>query len=78
MIFKSFVAMDFFYKSCIETDFTMLHYVTFIEPFDLLPTDTILFDAKQFKNNYINKIFESTNNDPFLLLEEHFFTVVVE
>jgi hypothetical protein len=27
MIFKYLLAMDCFYKSCVETDLTMLHYV---------------------------------------------------
>jgi hypothetical protein len=29
------VAMSSFYKSC--TDFTTLHYITFIEPFGVFP-----------------------------------------
>jgi hypothetical protein len=78
MIFKSFVAMDCLYKSCVETDLTTLYYVTFIELFGVLPIEALSFDAKQFKNNYINKVFESKNNDLFLLLEEHFFADVVE
>jgi hypothetical protein len=77
-IFKSFVAMDCFYKSCIEMDLVMLHYVSFIQPFGVLWTEAISFDAEQFKNNYINKFFESKNSDPFLLLEEHFFATIVE
>jgi hypothetical protein len=62
-IFKSFIAIDCFYKSCVKTDLATLYYITFIGPFDVLPTYA-----------YINKVFESTSNDPFLLLEEHFFT----
>jgi hypothetical protein len=59
-------------------DLTTLHYVTFIKPFVMLPIEVISFVAKQFKNNYINKVFESKNNDPFLLLEKHFFAAVVQ
>jgi hypothetical protein len=70
--------MDCFYKSCVKTDLVTLHYVIFIEPFDVLPTKAISFDAGQFKTNYINKVFKSKNNDNFLLLEEHFFTTIVE
>jgi hypothetical protein len=58
MIFKSFVAMDSFYKSCAETDLATLHYVTCIELFDVLPTEPLSFDDEQFTNNYTNKVFE--------------------
>jgi hypothetical protein len=71
------VAMDFFYQSCVETDLSILHYVTFIEPFGVLPTEALSFHSDQFTSNYANKIFESKNKDPFLLLEKHFFDVVV-
>ena len=70
--------MDCFYKLYVKTDLVTLHYVIFIEPFDVLPTKAISFDAGQFKTNYINKVFELKNNDPFLLLEKHFFAVVVQ
>jgi hypothetical protein len=33
------VAMDFCYHSCAEMDLATLHYVAFIEPFDVLPKD---------------------------------------
>jgi hypothetical protein len=67
--------MDFFYKSCAKIDLTTLHYVTFIEPFGVLPTEALSFDPDQLMSNYTNKIFDSKNNDPFLLLEEYFFDV---
>jgi hypothetical protein len=53
-------------------DLATLHQVTLVEPFGGLPTEPKLFDTEQFTNNYTNTIFESKNNDPFLLLEEHF------
>jgi hypothetical protein len=55
----------------------MLQYVTFIKPFDVLPTEALSFDSNQFTSNYTNKIFKSKNKDHFLLLEEHFFDAVV-
>jgi hypothetical protein len=76
-IFKYLVAMDFFYKSCPETDLTTLHHVTFIELFGVLPIKALSFNSKQFTSNYNNKVFESKNNDSFLILEEHFFDAVV-
>jgi hypothetical protein len=39
-------------------DLNTLHYVTFIEPFGMFPTDALLFDSEQFTNNSINKEFE--------------------
>jgi hypothetical protein len=45
MIFKSFVAMNSLYTSYVETDLATLHYVTFIEPFDVLPIEALSFDA---------------------------------
>jgi hypothetical protein len=65
--------MDSFYKSCAETDLAMLHYVTFIELFIILPIETLSFDSEHFTSNYTNKIFESKNNDHFLQFEEDFF-----
>jgi hypothetical protein len=50
--------MDSFYKSGVEMDLTTLHYITFIKPFSVLPTEALLFDAEQFTNNYTNKVFE--------------------
>jgi hypothetical protein len=57
-IFNSFVAMDSFYTSCAETDLPTLHYVTFIEPFGVLPLEATSFDTQQFMNNYAKKVFE--------------------
>jgi hypothetical protein len=50
--------MDSLYTSCVETDLAMLHYITFIEPFGVLPIEALSFDAQQFTNNYANKVFE--------------------
>jgi hypothetical protein len=76
-MFKSLVAMDYFYKSCVETDLATLHYVTFIESFNVLPTEPLSFDSAHFTSNYTNKVFESNINDPFLRFEEHFFATVM-
>jgi hypothetical protein len=76
-IFKSLVVMDYFYKSYVETDLATLHYVNFIEPFNVLPTEPLSFDSAHFTSNYTNKVFESNINDPFLRFEEHFFAAVM-
>jgi hypothetical protein len=54
--------------------FVTLHYVTFIEPFDVLSTEALSFDDENFTSNY--NIFESQNNDLVLCFKEHFFDVV--
>jgi hypothetical protein len=51
--------MDCFYKSCVKMDLAMLHYVTFIEPFDVLPTEVLSFDDAKFVSNYTSKVFQS-------------------
>jgi hypothetical protein len=71
------VAMDYFYKSCAKMHLATLHYVTFIEPFGVFPTEALSFDSEQFMNNYTDKVFESKTNDSFLLFKEHFFTIVL-
>jgi hypothetical protein len=53
------------YQTCAGTDLAMLHYVTFIEPFDVLPTESLSFDCNQITLSYENKIFESNDKDPF-------------
>jgi hypothetical protein len=58
--------MDPFCKLYGTTDLASLHYVTFIEPFAVLPMDALSFDSEQF-----------TNNGPFLLLKEHFFAAIL-
>jgi hypothetical protein len=73
-MFMSLVAMGSFYKLCIKTNLATLHYVTFIKSFGVFPTEVLSFDSKQLMNNCI-KEFESKNNDLFLHLEEHFFTI---
>jgi hypothetical protein len=76
-LFISLAAMDYFCKTCIETDLVTLNYVTFIEPFAVFPTQALSFDSEQIMNNSIDKLIESKINDPFILFEEHFFTVVL-
>jgi hypothetical protein len=71
------VAMDSVYQSCIETDLATLHYVVFIEPFGVFSTDPLSFDSDQFMSNFADKILESKNEDPFVLLEEHFFQAII-
>jgi hypothetical protein len=57
-------------------DLVTLHYVTFVEPFVVLPTEALAFDSEQFTSNYTNKVSESKNNDHVLRFEEHFFNAV--
>jgi hypothetical protein len=38
-LLRSLVAMDPYYKSCAEIDLASLHYVTFIKPLFILPTE---------------------------------------
>jgi hypothetical protein len=71
------MAMDLFCKSCVETDLASLHYVTFIEPLVVFPTEALSFNFEQFTNNSINKVIESITNDHFPLFEEHFFAAVL-
>jgi hypothetical protein len=68
MLYKSLVTMDPF-----KTNLASLHYVTFIEPFVVMPTESLSFSSEQFMNNSITKLIEEKTNDPFILLEEHFF-----
>jgi hypothetical protein len=76
--FSTFVvAMVCLYQTCVQTDLTMLHYVIFIELFGMLPTKSLSFNSNQITLSYENKIFESNDEDPFLLLEEHFFEAVM-
>jgi hypothetical protein len=68
----------FLYKSCTEMGLITLHYVIFIELFLRVAKQRSYHShSEQFTNNYTNKIFESINNGHFLLVEEHFFNVVV-
>jgi hypothetical protein len=69
------MAMDQFYKSCMKTDLASLHYVTFIEPLAIFPTEVVSFAPEQFINNSINKVVQSETEDPFLPFEEHIFTI---
>jgi hypothetical protein len=72
MFFISLVAMDLFYKSNAETDLASLHYVTFI-----FPMEALSFNSKQFTNNSMKKVIGGERNNPFLLLEEHLFAVIL-
>jgi hypothetical protein len=76
-LFISLVAMDTFCKSYGATNLASLHYVTFIEPFAILPMEAMPFDFEYFRNNSIDKMIDEKIDDPFLLLEEHFFATVL-
>jgi hypothetical protein len=67
----SLMAMDPFRKSHVKTDLASIHYIIFIEPLAVFSTEV---DSEQFTNISINKEIESKTEDPFLLLDEHFFT----
>jgi hypothetical protein len=53
------------------------HYITFIEPLVIFPTEAMPFDFEKFTNNSINEVIEAKTNEPFLPLEEHFFDTVL-
>jgi hypothetical protein len=67
------VAMNLFCKSYDKTDLASLHYVIFIEPLAVMPTEFLSFACEQFMNNSVIKLIEEKTNNPFILLEEHFF-----
>jgi hypothetical protein len=69
--------MDHFRNSYVNTDLASLHYVTFIKPLVVLPTEALSFDSKQFMNNSMKKVIEGKRNAPFVLLEEHFFAAIM-
>jgi hypothetical protein len=71
--FISLVAMEPSCKTYVKTDMVSLHYVTFIEPLAICLTEALSFDSDQFTKNSINKVIEEKTNDPFVLLQEHFF-----
>jgi hypothetical protein len=77
MFFISLVTTGLFYKSNVETDLASLHYITFIVPLVVFPMEALSFDSKQFTNNSVKNVTEKERNDPFILLEEHFFTAVL-
>jgi hypothetical protein len=56
------MSMDAFYKSCATGYFS---------------NEALSLNSEQFTNNSINKVIQATTNDPFLLLEEHFFDTVL-
>jgi hypothetical protein len=53
-----------------------LHYVTFIEPLNVLSTEALSFHSEMFANNSI-KVIEAKNRNPLWLSEEHFFTAIL-
>jgi hypothetical protein len=57
-LFMSLVTMNHFCKTYAETDLTLLHYITFIKPLAICPTEALSFDSDQFMNNSINKVIE--------------------
>jgi hypothetical protein len=71
------VAMDYFYISYIKTDLAMLHYVTFIKPIAVSPTEVLSFDSDALTTNSMKKVVEGNIKDPFVLLEEYFFDAVL-
>jgi hypothetical protein len=76
-LFIYLVTMDHFCKSNAKTNLATLHYVTFIEPLAVFPAEALSFDSEKFTNNSINEVIEAKTNDPFLLLEEHFFDAIL-
>jgi hypothetical protein len=50
--------MNCFYQSCAETNLATLNYVTFVEPFVMLPTEALSFNDAKFMSNYTNEVFE--------------------
>jgi hypothetical protein len=45
-LFISLMTIDPFCKSCVKTDMTSLHYVTFIELLTIFPTEALSFDSE--------------------------------
>jgi hypothetical protein len=69
--------MDHFYKSYAETNLASLHYVTFVMLLAAFPTEVMSFDSEHFTKNSMKIVIEGERNDPFIQLEEHFFTTVL-
>jgi hypothetical protein len=76
-MFISLVGIDLFYKSYVETDLAMLHYVIFIESLAVSRTEAMFFDSNDFTSNSMKKVIQGNINDPFVLVEEHFFDAVL-
>jgi hypothetical protein len=55
----------------------MLHYVTFVEPFGVLPTEALSFDDAKFVSNYTSKVFQSKKKDHVLCFGQHLFDAVL-
>jgi hypothetical protein len=71
------VVMNYFYKSYIEADLAMLHYITFIEPLAGSPMKALSFDSNALTTNSMKKVIEGNINDPFIILEDHFFEAIM-
>jgi hypothetical protein len=48
----------FFLQNIYQNWLASLHYVTFIEPLVVCPTEALSFDSDEFMNNAINKVIE--------------------
>jgi hypothetical protein len=55
----------------------MLHYVTFVEPFGVLPTEAVSFDDAKFVSNYTNKGLSIQKKDHVLCFGQHLFDAVL-
>jgi hypothetical protein len=50
-----------------------LHYVTFIEPLIVLPTEPMSYTCVLFRNTSNKEVLQTKLHDTFLLLENHYF-----
>jgi hypothetical protein len=55
----------------------LLHYVTFIEPLAVLPTEPMSFTSVSFHNTSNKEVLQTKLHDPFLLLEDHYFAATL-
>jgi hypothetical protein len=53
-------------------DLTLLHYVTFIEPHVIIPTESLSFGLDQFMNKSIDELMEGKTQGPFPSLQRQF------
>jgi hypothetical protein len=66
-----------FYKSNVRDDLALLHYVTFIEPLVVVPSEALSFTSVSFHNNSNKEVLQTKLHDPFLLLEDHYFAITL-
>jgi hypothetical protein len=59
-----------------QIDLALLHYVTFIEPYAIIPTESLSFGLDHFMNKSIELIEEKTK-DPFIFLEDNLFAAAL-